>query len=104
MSDIAPLERPNNPSSTAGYGTDGFIPAYYTSPAAYSSSTATATSTSSAQPTSTLPPITPEEEADYLHKHHASTSGATGVLDYERLKFRLVFILWPAIVGITMAL
>ena len=72
-------------------------------------STASASSTSSAQPSSTLPPITPEDEEEYLRNHRgpgaaSRNSGTALQVDYERLKFQLVFIVWPAIIGITMAL
>ncbi|KAI0087241.1 hypothetical protein BDY19DRAFT_956916 [Irpex rosettiformis] len=67
-----------------------------------------ASATSSAQPSSTLPPISPQDEEDYLRNHRGpgavSNGGTTLNIDYERLKFQLVFIIWPAIIGITMAL
>ena len=57
-----------------------------------------------------IPPVTEEEAAEHS-KHDGQrpqTSDAGGNagqrIDLERLKFRLVFILWPALVGITMAL
>lgn len=54
----------------------------------------------------TAPAVSSEEEDAYLHAHDGQpvTSGAERTIDFERLKFRLVFILWPALVGITMAL
>lgn len=72
-----------------------------------------ATSVSALQPVSTsiklaptAPAVSSEEEDAYLHAHDGLpvTSSAERTVDFERLKFRLVFILWPALVGITMAL
>lgn len=63
----------------------------------------------SAKHTPALAPITEEQEEAYLHSHDSlpSTGGGTSVahrIDFERLKFRVVFIFWPALIGITMAL
>lgn len=78
---------------------------------------ATITSALAPRPTVVKPPmagapVSNDEEAEYLKHDHAQiqqTSDAGGGtaahrVDLERLKFRLVFILWPALVGITMAL
>lgn len=62
----------------------------------------------SARPTPTRPPISSDEEDAYLHAQSPQyIAGASPVghrIDFEKLKFRLVFILWPALIGITMAL
>lgn len=64
----------------------------------------------SATPRPAASPVSSADEEEYL-KHdfaHGQASdagaGAAQRIDLERLKFRLVFILWPALVGITMAL
>ncbi|GJE92426.1 hypothetical protein PsYK624_085800 [Phanerochaete sordida] len=65
----------------------------------------------SARPAASAPPVSASDEDAYLHAHGGgATSGAGGAgalgrhIDFERLKFRLVFIIWPALVGITMAM
>ncbi|EKM48461.1 uncharacterized protein PHACADRAFT_266345 [Phanerochaete carnosa HHB-10118-sp] len=66
--------------------------------------------TSALSPTAT--PVSADDESAYRRAHEphgaSSSSGAAGgrhaVVDFERLKFRLVFILWPAVVGLTMAM
>ena len=62
------------------------------------------------RPPSNGPPVSVEEENEF-RKHDSAAAqindagGMAGQrIDLERLKFRLVFILWPALVGITMAL
>ncbi|KAI0700337.1 hypothetical protein BC835DRAFT_1328467 [Cytidiella melzeri] len=90
---------PTTPNTTAGIsrtGTATLLP--HTTP-----------SSSYPQPSasSTIPPISAEEEEDFLRHHrgpHSSAGSAILCVDYERLKFRLVFIIWPAVIGITMAL
>lgn len=62
-----------------------------------------------AKPPMGAPPVSNDEEAEYLKHDHqqiqqTSDAGGGHRVDLERLKFRLVFILWPALVGITMAL
>lgn len=85
-------------------GTVTLLPSYT------ASSTIPASSSSSVRPSSTVPPISPEDEDNYLRNHRpgAKTSDASASalfrVDYERLKFRLVFIMWPAVIGLTMAL
>lgn len=88
--------------SSSHSGTVTLLPSYTAS--------STIPSSSSSRPSSTLPPISPEDEDDYLRHHRpgAKTSEASSSavfhVDYERLKFRLVFIMWPAVIGLTMAL
>ncbi|CDO77548.1 hypothetical protein BN946_scf184912.g47 [Trametes cinnabarina] len=61
------------------------------------------------RPTPTAPPYTVEED-DEPHALPAQTGAAVATLgkrptlDMERIKFRLVFIFWPALVGISLAL
>ncbi|PSR71474.1 hypothetical protein PHLCEN_2v12639 [Hermanssonia centrifuga] len=65
------------------------------------------------RPTSATPsntPVTVEEENEHLRDESGQKMTSNAIRDYglrmnlERLKFRLVFILWPALVGMTMAL
>ncbi|KAI0330670.1 hypothetical protein GY45DRAFT_1323424 [Cubamyces sp. BRFM 1775] len=59
------------------------------------------------RPTATAPPLTIEEDDSHPSVQTgaaASTLGKQSMFDMERFKFRLVFIFWPALVGITMAL
>ncbi|TFY62234.1 hypothetical protein EVJ58_g3993 [Rhodofomes roseus] len=51
----------------------------------------------------------PASTGDAYRRQHHSSTGTSGswkrnTMDVERLKFRLVFILWPLLVGVTMAL
>lgn len=67
------------------------------------SSTRLSTSTVSSSyvvPTSTSNPYKQQ------NKNSAGSSGPwkRNTVDMERLKFRLVFILWPLLIGVTMAL
>ena len=56
------------------------------------------------QPTATAPPLTIEEDEPQLPVQTGAAAATLGNFDMERFKFRLVFIFWPALVGITMAL
>ncbi|KAI8986855.1 hypothetical protein BD414DRAFT_461297 [Trametes punicea] len=59
------------------------------------------------RPTATAPPLTIEEDEPYAPAQTGAavaTAGKRPTIDMERLKFRLVFIFWPALVGISMAL
>ena len=68
----------------------------------------------SARPSPTASPVSADDENAYLHAHDPQSNSAIGGssfgsslgrrIDLERLKFRLVFIIWPAVVGITMAI
>ena len=74
--------------------------------------------TSSTKPTSTFSPSADQSSSTFIEvearptsyaitNNAASTTSAQGTgskLDWERLKFRIVFILWPAMIGLTMAL
>ncbi|KAI0916196.1 hypothetical protein AcW1_009966 [Taiwanofungus camphoratus] len=72
-----------------------------------STSTSTITRPSTAA-TGTPPPISDQNEDPYIkNKKTGASSGSLWkrtAVDLERIKFRVVFILWPALVGITMAL
>ncbi|KAI0366017.1 hypothetical protein BV20DRAFT_1098000 [Pilatotrama ljubarskyi] len=59
------------------------------------------------RPTATAPPLSVEEvdpPADAQTGAAVATLGKRPTIDVERFKFRLVFIFWPALVGISMAL
>ncbi|KAH9896771.1 hypothetical protein C8Q73DRAFT_686963 [Cubamyces lactineus] len=59
------------------------------------------------RPTTTAPPLTIEEDEPRLSVQTGAATAALGkrpMFDMERFKFRLVFIFWPVLVGITMAL
>ena len=101
----------NQPSSQPKLASNALITSYPNT-TALSSSTSTHTTSRS---TPTAAPVSPSDEQAYLDAHTpkgpganlASGSGSISFghrIDFERLKFRIVFILWPAIVGITMAL
>ncbi|KAG1780014.1 hypothetical protein EV702DRAFT_1024308 [Suillus placidus] len=61
--------------------------------------------TSSSSPTSVvIPPLRPGDVGNIDQPSGNSRSGAAGRIDIEKLKFRVVFILWPALLGVTMAL
>ncbi|KAI0049772.1 hypothetical protein FA95DRAFT_1488550 [Auriscalpium vulgare] len=60
-----------------------------------------ATSTTAGSPVSQSHPTGGAQPTD---KDATQKNGAGGHVDVEKLKFRLVFILWPALIGISMAL
>lgn len=98
------------PAGQSSMLTDGLYTPYLTVvlPNATSVSALTPQRTT-ARPSPSIAPVTPDEEDAYLHPHGPSSNSAAGFslggrIDLERLKFRIVFVLWPAIVGITMAL
>ena len=62
-----------------------------------------------ATPTASRSAVSAEDEQSYLDSHtpksaKSVSNSITHRIDFERLKFRIVFIFWPALVGITMAL
>ncbi|KAG1853291.1 hypothetical protein C8R48DRAFT_723493 [Suillus tomentosus] len=57
--------------------------------------------TSTPTPGSVIPPLRP---GDVGTIDQPSRNSAAGRIDIEKLKFRVVFILWPALLGVTMAL
>lgn len=57
--------------------------------------------TSTSTPGSVIPPLRP---GDVGTIDQPSRNSAAGRIDIEKLKFRVVFILWPALLGVTMAL
>ncbi|KAG2346463.1 hypothetical protein BDR05DRAFT_855055, partial [Suillus weaverae] len=60
--------------------------------------------TSTPSPTSVvIPPLRPGDVGNIDQPSGNSRSGAAGRIDIEKLKFRVVFILWPALLGVTMA-
>ncbi|KAG1786916.1 uncharacterized protein HD556DRAFT_1247500 [Suillus plorans] len=59
------------------------------------------TSASTSTPGSVIPPLRP---GDVGTIDQPSRNSAAGRIDIEKLKFRVVFILWPALLGVTMAL
>lgn len=106
MSSVVPAGQTNQSSTL----TDGLYTPYLTVvlPNATSVS-ALAPLRTTARPSPSVAPVSPDEEDAYLHSHGQSTNNAAGFslggsIDLERLKFRIVFVLWPALVGITMAL
>ncbi|KAI0360775.1 hypothetical protein OH77DRAFT_1418783 [Trametes cingulata] len=59
------------------------------------------------RPTSTAPPLSIEEDDRPTNTQTGAavaTLGKRPTIDMERFKFRMVFIFWPALVGISMAL
>jgi hypothetical protein len=61
--------------------------------------------TLTSNPTSnTVPPLRPGDVGNINQPSGNSRNGAAGRIDIEKLKFRVVFILWPALLGVTMAL
>ncbi|KAG1874816.1 hypothetical protein F4604DRAFT_1955217 [Suillus subluteus] len=70
---------------------------------------ATNTPSSSSGPTPSptniaIPPLRPGDVGNIDQPSRSSSSSAAGRIDIEKLKFRVVFILWPALLGVTMAL
>ncbi|KAG0702625.1 hypothetical protein DFH29DRAFT_490849 [Suillus ampliporus] len=62
-------------------------------------------SSPSPSPTSiVIPPLRPGDVGNINQPSGNSRNSAGGRIDIEKLKFRLVFILWPALLGVTMAL
>ncbi|KAG2151568.1 uncharacterized protein EDB93DRAFT_262620 [Suillus bovinus] len=57
--------------------------------------------TSTSTPSTVMPPLRP---GDVGSIDQPSRNSAAGRIDIEKLKFRVVFILWPALLGVTMAL
>lgn len=57
-----------------------------------------------ATPVVPLPQTTQAGDSTGMRSETQKSDANSGRVDFERLKFRLVFILWPALVGITMAL
>ncbi|KAG1732847.1 uncharacterized protein EDB91DRAFT_1348938 [Suillus paluster] len=51
-----------------------------------------------------IPPLRPGDIGNIDQPSGNSKSSAAGRIDIEKLKFRVVFILWPALLGVTMAL
>ncbi|KAG1745631.1 hypothetical protein EDB19DRAFT_1632197 [Suillus lakei] len=51
-----------------------------------------------------MPPLRPGDVGNINQPSGNSRSSAAGRIDIEKLKFRVVFILWPALLGVTMAL
>lgn len=108
MSSLSPAQfNPSNTSSAA----DALYTPYLTLVLPNTTTvSALAPQRTSARPAPTAPPVSADDESAYLHAHgETQSSGAAGTalgrrIDFERLKFRLVFIIWPAVVGITMAM
>ncbi|KAG2065642.1 hypothetical protein BDR04DRAFT_1172901 [Suillus decipiens] len=60
-------------------------------------------SSSTPSPTSiVMPPLRPDDIGNV--NRPSRSAGSAGRIDIEKLKFRVVFILWPALLGVTMAL
>ncbi|KAG2031112.1 hypothetical protein BDR03DRAFT_973419 [Suillus americanus] len=66
--------------------------------------TNTPSSSSSSTPSPTSVVIPPLRPGDVGNIDQPARSSAAGRIDIEKLKFRVVFILWPALLGVTMAL
>ncbi|KAI0635068.1 hypothetical protein C8Q77DRAFT_674370 [Trametes polyzona] len=60
------------------------------------------------RPSATTPPLSTEDHDDYHDDIQtgsaAANLGKRPILDMERFKFRMIFVFWPALVGMTMAL
>ncbi|KAG2131521.1 hypothetical protein BD769DRAFT_1775071 [Suillus cothurnatus] len=68
---------------------------------------ATNTPSSESTPTPTnivIPPLRPGDVGNIDQPSKSRLGNAAGRIDIEKLKFRVVFILWPALLGVTMAL
>lgn len=65
--------------------------------------TAVISSSSISKPKSTTQPGGGEQQQQQLGPFTPNTAGRR-VFDVERFKFRLVFIIWPALIGVTMAM
>jgi hypothetical protein len=65
------------------------------------------TPSSESTPTPTnivIPPLRPGDVGNIDQPSKSRLGNAAGRIDIEKLKFRVVFILWPALLGVTMAL
>ncbi|KAG1813667.1 uncharacterized protein BJ212DRAFT_1588642 [Suillus subaureus] len=51
-----------------------------------------------------IPPLRPGDVGNIDQPSRSRLGNAAGRIDIEKLKFRVVFILWPALLGVTMAL
>ena len=112
--DMASLSPASMSNQTADMS-DGFYTPYLTLVLPNATIVSTlAPQRTSTRPSPTAPPVSTDDENTYLHAHEPqSNNAARGSwignslgrrIDFERLKFRLVFIIWPALVGITMAM
>ncbi|OJA17990.1 hypothetical protein AZE42_09617 [Rhizopogon vesiculosus] len=90
---------PNLPSPLGSFpsSTDGLVSSQ--------AGLATVSEAENSGPTSiVIPPLLPSSVGGFNQPSGKSKNSAAGRLDTEKLKFRLVFILWPAVLGITLAL
>ncbi|OJT13457.1 hypothetical protein TRAPUB_9987 [Trametes pubescens] len=56
------------------------------------------------RPSATAPPLSTEQAAPPSSLQKGAAMATLPTLDIERFRFRIVFILWPALVGISMAM
>ncbi|KAH7925236.1 hypothetical protein BV22DRAFT_1195311 [Leucogyrophana mollusca] len=86
--------------TTGSNQTDSSESSQSTSPSLSGSSTSS--SSKSSPPAYTAPPLRPGDVGFQPGSQQSKNAGRH--IDIEKVKFRLVFILWPALIGITMAL
>ncbi|KAF5353682.1 hypothetical protein D9758_008609 [Tetrapyrgos nigripes] len=84
-------------TTSSGTPTTMTVPATYTTPDSGSSSRILSSSTTTVFPDN-------EDQDDYRQRKKVYNSARTSGFDMEKIKFRLVFIVWPALIGISMAL
>ncbi|KAG9220116.1 hypothetical protein CCMSSC00406_0010365 [Pleurotus cornucopiae] len=73
-------------------------------PPATSNATATPTSSSNASPAETTIYAAPLPKGERPGNTNTNGDHASRRMDVEKLKFRIVFVLWPALIGISMSL
>lgn len=107
MSNIAPLDGPTINTHNESSVSIAYVSPKVTVKLPTSTSTVKSTSTSS-RPSAFAPPIASLENDPGLQPSMAGSAAAglrkRPTVDLERLKFRFVFIFWPTLIGITMAL
>ncbi|CCM01780.1 uncharacterized protein FIBRA_03847 [Fibroporia radiculosa] len=116
MDDTSPFQGAEKAviSSTVGgaeaaMSTSSAIAPYPSSPSTMTTSSTVSSTTQTSSPTSTTSsPTGTQTHNPYMNKAKTGASGGglwtRTTVDLERVKFRLVFILWPMMIGITMAI
>ncbi|KAM5532118.1 hypothetical protein V8D89_014211 [Ganoderma adspersum] len=108
MSNIAPLDGPTINTHNESAFTIAYVPPKLTVTLPTATSTVKPIIYSSSYPSGFAPPIASLENDPGMQPIKTGSAAAglrkRPTVDLERLKFRFVFIFWPALIGITMAL
>ena len=110
MSSLAPLSGPTIDAHNESAKSISYVTPKLTIvlPNATTTSTLEPMPATTTEPLMTAPPISSLDGGQHM-AHGKTGSAAAGLrkrptVDLERLKFRFVFIFWPTLIGITMAL